>query len=96
MQVSCKNAEYRAEYARSRSHFTAFVQIAMRWHAHERTRLSGYVAEYTRLMPTSLLVEDADLHLHEITVDPSPQCNYFAGDTALVPTFTKRRRIVLR
>ena len=89
MSEACDRPEYREEYMNASSHFVAFVQICMRWHAHEDTRLSGYLSHLTALRPFSLLCDSADVHLHGVTVDPSPHCCYFSGDVAQVPLFTK-------
>ena len=64
--------------------------------AHDGTRLSGYVAETTLLRPDSLLAnpEEIDLHLHGVTVDPSPLCRYYGGDAALVPLYTRRAEVM--
>jgi len=89
----CPDARYRQEYAdclegEGGTHFEAFVSLALKWHAREGVRISGYL-----LHPLRSEWEGAEVSYDRIDVQVPEHCNYFFHDRAVVPLIRKRRRV---
>merc|ERR1740123_1418027 len=85
----CPKPEYREVYAETLdlhggSHFEAFTTLALRWHARQGSRLSGFVM---RRVPAS--VDGVEVHYKDMEVAPPEHCNYFFSPKAVVPLFVK-------
>ena len=84
----CPDMRYREEYscsrAKGRSHFHAFLQVALKWHSRVGSRIGGYLLQHD---PRGL--EDVDVRLSHMVVHPPEHCLYHEGSLALVPRFTK-------
>lgn len=88
----CPKAEYREEYSATMrqdggSHFEAFLNIAMRWHARQGSRLSGFVLHPLRELEE---FDGVEAHYRHVEVAPPAHCNYFFSNRAVVPLFIKK------
>eukprot|EP00440_Ansanella_granifera_P052030 gb/GFBE01056409.1/.p1 GENE.gb/GFBE01056409.1/~~gb/GFBE01056409.1/.p1 ORF type:complete len:409 (+),score=91.08 gb/GFBE01056409.1/:1-1227(+) len=84
MFVNCPNEGYKEVYDQSQSHFHAFVNIALKWHAREGSRISGYLVH-----PIDIRRNDVEVSFEPYSVAPPAHCDYFFSDTAFVPIFSK-------
>lgn len=87
----CPDARYREEYAacleaEGGTHFEAFVCLALKWHACEGIRITGYL-----LHPLRSEWDGAEVSYDRIDVKVPEHCNYFFADRAVVPLIRKRR-----
>ena len=83
----CADARYREAYAGARSHFHAFVDLALRFHSRPGTRISGYLVQ-----PLPLERDDATVTMSRMPVAPPAHCHYFSERTAVVPLIVKTER----
>ena len=80
----CADPRYREAYAGARSHFHAFVDLALRFHSRPGTRISGYLVQ-----PLPLERDDATVTMSRMPVAPPAHCHYFSERTAVVPLIVK-------
>lgn len=93
MEEYCPRASYKQEYAEALSHdggthFHGFLNIALRWHARESTRITGYL-EY----PIAMQRDDVLASFDHTPVDPPAHCDYWPTELtkeAVVPLFVKQ------
>ena len=86
----CSDARYRDVYSRARTHFHAFMAIAMRWHATVGARLSGFMLrDFDFIDRDDNLGVEVELATTRTMVSPPPHCRYYEEGTATVPLFTK-------
>jgi len=89
----CPVEEYRSQYSSAieeegGTHFEAFMNIALRWHGHEGSRMSGFMTH--QLPPDAGKAEGLEVNYRYTSVAPPDHCNYFFSQNALVPLFVKR------
>lgn len=94
----CPNTEYRSQYNETLeeeggTHFEAFMNIALRWHGHEGTRMSGFMMH--KLPEGGPEAEGVEVHYRYVNVAPPEHCNYFFSKRAVVPLFVKRSNLAL-
>jgi hypothetical protein len=93
MEEYCPASVYRREYTDSVSreggtHFHGFLNIVLRWHARESTRITGYL-EY----PIAMQRDDVLASFEHTPVDAPAHCDYWPGELckqAVVPLFVKQ------
>jgi len=94
MEEYCPKSKYQREYRDSLSHeggthFHGFLNIVLRWHARESTRITGYL-EY----PIAMQRDDVLASFEHTPVDPPAHCNYWPSEIckqAVVPLFVKQQ-----
>ncbi|CAJ1438219.1 unnamed protein product [Effrenium voratum] len=84
MFLNCPNEQYKAIYDESPTHFHAFLDIALQFHARPGTRISGYLVS-----PIVVDRDDVDITYESMGVQPPAHCNYYFRNEAVVPIFAK-------
>lgn len=84
MRQNCPDSRYHKAYSRAQSHFHGFLNIALKWHSKEGTRISGYL-----ISPISVRRRDVQLKFERMPVAPPEHCEYFYSKEAVVPLFVK-------